>query len=173
LNSTTHGNIPQNRERTFIVGFLNSTQANAFEFPSAIPLTKNFRDYLVKDVESKYFYLEGRNKLYDRIKEEVTSEDCVYQWRRHYVRVNKKGVVPTLTANMGSGGHNVPIIKTPQGLRRLTPMECFRLQGFPEWYSLPNLSDSELYHQAGNSVTVPVICRIAKNMATAMGKDFQ
>ena len=89
-----------------------------------------------------------------------------------YVRANKKGVVPTLTANMGRGGHNVPIIKNSKGIRKLTPKECFLLQGFPEEYKLPDeLSDSELYHQAGNSVTVPVVQKIAENMRKTLEED--
>ena len=65
---------------------------------------------------------------------------------------------------MGLGGHNVPIIKNTIGIRKLTPRECFLLQGFPENFKLPNLADSKLYHQAGNSVTVSVIQRIAENI---------
>jgi DNA (cytosine-5)-methyltransferase 1 len=66
---------------------------------------------------------------------------------------------------MGMGGHNVPIIKDKKGIRKLTPRECFRLQGFPDDFKLPkNLADSALYKQAGNSVTVPVIERIAESM---------
>ena len=78
------------------------------------------------------------------------------------------GVSPTLTANMGTGGHNVPIVKTDNGIRKLTPRECFRLQGFPDSYVLPEIADSHLYKQAGNSVTVTVIERIAKNIIGAM-----
>jgi DNA (cytosine-5)-methyltransferase 1 len=70
-----------------------------------------------------------------------------------------------MTANMGLGGHNVPIILNHKGIRKLTPKECFMLQGFPKDFKLPaNLSDAKLYHQAGNSVTVPVIERIAVQM---------
>ena len=58
--------------------------------------------------------------------------NSIYQWRRKYVRSNKSGVVPTLTANMGTGGHNVPIIKTKFGIRKLTPRETFNVQGFPK-----------------------------------------
>ena len=68
---------------------------------------------------------------------DIDSEHTVYQWRRKYVRANKKGVCPTLTANMGRGGHNVPIIKNCVGIRKLTPRECFLLQGFPEDFKLP------------------------------------
>lgn len=96
------------------------------------------------------------------------SFDTIYQWRRQYVRGNKKGVCPTLTANMGTGGHNVPIIKDDYGIRKLTPRECFLLQGFPSDFKLPALADSILYKQAGNSVSVPVISKIAKEMKIAI-----
>jgi len=163
LNSVTHGNIPQNRERIFIVGFLDKKKAEAFDFPKEMPLTKNFREYTANEAEDKYYYND--KPLYEKIKNDINSEFSVYQWRRKYVRVNKKGVVPTLTANMGLGGHNVPIIKNHKGIRKLTPRECFLLQGFPKNFKLPkNLADSKLYHQAGNSVVVPVIQRIAENM---------
>jgi DNA (cytosine-5)-methyltransferase 1 len=158
----THGNIPQNRERIFIAGFLDKEKRDVFEFPKEIPLTKSFKDFMIKEVDEKYFYND--KPLFGRIKDDVNSEDTVYQWRRKYVRANKKGVVPTLTANMGLGGHNVPIIKNGKGIRKLTPKECFMLQGFPKNFKLPDLADTKLYHQAGNSVTVAVIERIAKEM---------
>lgn len=167
LSSMKHGNIPQNRERIFIVGFLDEDKADAFEFPAEIPLKKKFREYIAEKADSKYYYND--KPLYERIKNEIDSEDIVYQWRRGYVRANKKAVVPTLTANMGRGGHNVPLIKNTIGIRKLTPRECFLLQGFPPSFKLPkNLKDSELYHQAGNSVTVSVIKRIADNIMIVM-----
>lgn len=170
LNSMTHGNIPQNRERIFIAGFANHKKALSFKFPDELPLTRKFREYVAEKADNKYYYND--KPLYERMKNEIDSEHTVYQWRRQYVRTNKKGVVPTLTANMGRGGHNVPLIKNSVGIRKLTPRECFLLQGFPKSFKLPPISDSELYHQAGNSVTVPVIKRIAENMhAVLHGKD--
>ncbi|MDO8508148.1 MAG: DNA (cytosine-5-)-methyltransferase [Nanoarchaeota archaeon] len=163
LNSMTHGNVAQNRERIFIVGFLDKKKAESFDFPEKIPLTQSFRLLVAEEAHDKYYY--NNKPLYEKIKKDINSEHTVYQWRRKYVRANKKGVVPTLTANMGRGGHNVPIIKNSKGIRKLTPKECFLLQGFPENFKLPSdLSDSELYHQAGNSVTVSVIQRVAENM---------
>lgn len=167
LNSMIHGNIPQNRERIFIVGFLDEKKAEAFEFPGPVRLTKSFREYVAEKAEMKYYYND--KPLYERMKNEVDSEHVVYQWRRSYVRVNKKGVVPTLTANMGRGGHNVPLIKNSIGIRKLTPRECFLLQGFPKSFLLPkDLGDSELYHQAGNSVTVVVIRKIAEKIYSVL-----
>lgn len=61
-------------------------------------------------------------------------------------------LVPTLSAKMGTGGNNVPLV----GLRRLTPIECERLQGFPDNWTAGN-SDTQRYKQLGNAVSVPVI----------------
>jgi len=92
------------------------------------------------------------------------------------VRENKSGVIPTLTANMGTGGHNVPLVKTRFGIRKLTPNETFKAQGYPlkedgGFYELPEgLSNGQLYKEAGNSVVIPVIKRIATNIDKALEK---
>ena len=73
---------------------------------------------------------------------------------------------PTLTANMGGGGHNVPLLMDDKGIRRLTPRECFNLQGFPKDYKLPtDLCDSKLYKLAGNVVSVPVVKLITEKIS--------
>lgn len=166
LNTMEYGNIPQNRERIYIVGFKNAEFANKFEFPLPVKLTTKVTDFLEENVDNKYYYND--KPLYEKLKNVITEEGKVYQWRRQYVRENKSGVCPTLTANMGMGGHNVPLIKDRKGIRKLTPLECFRIQGFPEEYTLPQISDSALYKQAGNSVSVPVLEAIAKEMMRSM-----
>lgn len=66
---------------------------------------------------------------------------------------------------MGTGGHNVPLIKYNGHIRKLTPRETFNLQGFPKNYILPTyISNTQLYKQAGNSVVVSVIYRIANEL---------
>ena len=65
---------------------------------------------------------------------------------------------------MGTGGHNVPIILDNKGIRKLTPRECFNLQGFPIDYKLPPLSSNKLYSLAGNAVSVPVVSLIANRI---------
>lgn len=168
LNSADYGNVPQNRDRIYIVGFRDQAAHDAFEFPAKKPLEKTLSDMLDEEVPEKYYYREGW--LYDRIKDEDMQPGLIYQWRRVYLRENRSGRCFTLTANMGMGGHNVPLIRDKQGMRRLTPRECARLQGFPEGYKLPkDLPDSKLYKQIGNSVTVSVVERIAKNMQKALG----
>ncbi|OHA62351.1 MAG: DNA (cytosine-5-)-methyltransferase [Candidatus Vogelbacteria bacterium RIFOXYD2_FULL_44_9] len=166
LNSMEYGNIPQNRERIYIVGFKNKDYTDKFEFPSSEKLAKKITDLLEKNVPEKYYY--NGKPLFEKLKDFVKEEGKVYQWRRQYVRENKSGVCPTLTANMGMGGHNVPIIKDKKGIRKLTPLECFRIQGFPEEYVLPKISDSALYKQAGNSVSIPVVEAVARQMMRAM-----
>ena len=166
LNSMEYGNIPQNRERIYIVGFKNNDYSNKFEFPKPVKLTIKITDLLEKKVSDKYYYND--KPLFKKLKDVVKEEGKVYQWRRQYVRENKSGVCPTLTANMGTGGHNVPIIKDKKGIRKLTPLECARIQGFPDDYKLPEISDSALYKQFGNSVSVPVIEAVAKQMMKAM-----
>lgn len=166
LNTMEYGNIPQNRERIYIVGFRNKSYSDRFEFPSPVKLTTKITDLLEKNVPEKYYY--NGKPLFEKLRNSVKDEGKVYQWRRQYVRENKSGVCPTLTANMGMGGHNVPIIKDKKGIRKLTPLECFRIQGFPKDYILPKISDSSLYKQAGNSVSVPVVEAVAKQMMKAM-----
>lgn len=166
LNSMEYGNIPQNRERIYIVGFKNEEYKNKFSFPEKIKLTKKIPDILEENVQEKYYY--NGKPLYEKLKKFIKEEGKVYQWRRQYVRENKSGVCPTLTANMGTGGHNVPIIKDKKGIRKLTPLECARIQGFPESFKLPQIADSALYKQIGNSVSVPVVEAVARQMMIAM-----
>lgn len=170
LNSMTHANIPQNRERIFIVAF-DPKQVPAyldFTFPEPIPLTRTIQDVLeTGKVSDKYYYPDDH--LYADKLSVVKRRDTVYQIRRVYIRENKSQVCPTLTANMGQGGHNVPIIRDDYGIRKLTPKECFAFQGYPvDKFVLPALADSKLYMQAGNSVTLPLVERICQQIATIL-----
>jgi len=70
-----------------------------------------------------------------------------------------------------TGGQNVPLVLTKYGIRKLLPKECFLFQGYPEDFILPEeIAQSHLYKQAGNSVVVPVINRLAKNIMEALKK---
>lgn len=172
LNSMEYGNIPQNRERIYIVAFKDINAYEQFIFPDKINLNNelaNVIDY-ENQVDEKYYYTADKCSFYKELDKSIKKHDTVYQWRRIYVRENQSNVCPTLTANMGMGGHNVPIIYTNnKKYRKLTPKECFNLQGYPKEYKLPNdVTDSHLYKQAGNSVVVPVIKRIAENIYKAL-----
>ncbi|MDO4803154.1 MAG: DNA (cytosine-5-)-methyltransferase [Prevotellaceae bacterium] len=169
LNTMEYGNVPQNRERIYIVAFLSEEAYNKFEYPQAIELTRNIHDVIdVTDKKPLGLYYEN-SKYYPELKKTMTRKDTVYQWRRVYCRENKSNVCPTLTANMGTGGHNVPLILDDFGIRKLTPEECVGFQGFPETFSFPDdISNASKYKQAGNSVSVPVIKRIAENIVKAL-----
>lgn len=177
LNTSVITRIPQNRERTFIICFLEGKDAlldpknkmsikfNKVFPPNKINNPKHISNFLeTKKVDDKFYY--GKEKyMYEELLKSIKSKDTVYQWRRHYVRENKKDVCPTLTANMGTGGHNVPLIMDQWGFRKLTPRECFNLQGFPKSYKLPDdIANSHLYKQAGNSVTVTLIEILAEQI---------
>lgn len=166
MNASKYGNVPQNRERIYIVAFKNDLDYKAFKFPEKIPLKSSIKEYIDFDelVEERYYYNEQRCNFFAELKEAIVSSEHIYQWRRKYVRENKSNVCPTLTANMGTGGHNVPLILSKSGIRKLTPRECFRLQGFPEDFKLPNQANGRLYTQAGNSVVVTVVERIAEQI---------
>lgn len=173
LNAMEYGNIPQNRERIYIVAFKDKEMFKNFNFPMPIKLTTSLEDVIdfYNKKDDKYYYTKGKFKgeIYEKLVEAIDDERAIYQWRRKYVRKNKSGVVPTLTANQGEGGHNVCIIKAKHGIRKMTPRECFNVQGFPKDFILPkDLSDSKLYKQAGNSVCVSVIERIANNIWKAI-----
>ena len=187
LNTCDYTDIPQNRERIFIICYKNEQSYNdkplfnegktvcseAFEFP---PKTKKppkkIKGMLSRrKVANKYYYTEN-NYMYDDLKKTIVSRDTVYQWRRKYVRVNKSNLCPTLTANMGTGGHNVPlIIDCTGGIRKLTPKECFRFQGFNK-IKLPEIANSSLYKQAGNSVTVPLVKVLAETIKDSLDKKY-
>lgn len=172
MNAMEYGNIPQNRERIYIVCFREEKVFRNFHFPLPIQLTKKLDGIIDFNtaVDEKYYYTEGKYKgdIYDKLVEAMDDDRAIYQWRRKYVRKNKSGVVPTLTANQGEGGHNVCLIKTPNGIRKMTPHECFNAQGFSKKFKLPtDMSDARLYKQAGNSVCVSVIERIADEIANA------
>lgn len=171
MNAMEYANVPQNRERIFIVCFdpLQVPNHNEFRFPDKEELTRTVHDCIDHTtVSPKLFYGDSMSHI-EELRKGIVSKDTIYQWRRQYVRENKSNVCPTLTANMGTGGHNVPLILTDQGIRKLSPKECLNFQGYPENYTFPSdIADSAKYKQAGNSVVVPLITRVCKNIITVL-----
>jgi DNA (cytosine-5)-methyltransferase 1 len=169
LSAYNHGNIPQSRERLYMIGFkddyknlFNNSMLDKFNVPNHINLNTTVYDLIDKFKHDEKYYFNKTHKYISELEAVIDKKWELGQWRRVYVRKNKRMLCPTLTANMGMGGHNVPILLDDYGYRRLTPRECFRFQGFNDNFVLPNIADSHLYKQAGNSVTVPVIRRLAE-----------
>jgi len=194
LKSNDHCDIPQARERLYIVGFIGESdfsydhpvkvnhlelgvkyKSKRFLIPKkSTKNAKHIRDFLDENfIHPSDYYEKTDNHIHVKVANAINTgcKDSVYQYRRHYVRRNKSNVCPTLTANMGGGGHNVPIIHDGARIRRLNPRECFNLQGFPSDFILPKISRGQLYKQAGNSVVIPVIEQIAKEMIRVLNEN--
>ena len=178
LNSKDYGNTPQTRERIYMVGFRDEPKSgdkctSSFQIPKKIQLEKNIKDILDNSKQDEKYYYKEDHQYYPELIKEMKSKDTVYQWRRVYVRENKNNLCPTLTANMGTGGHNVPLIKDKFGIRKLTPIECTKFQGFPSSFKFPTgMANSHCYKQAGNSVVVPVIKRIADEIVRVLNLKY-
>lgn len=162
LNTLDFG-LPQKRERIYIVGFLNKT---SFYFPKPtgehIPLTK----ILEKDneVEKHYF-------LSDFLKEKRLSslkKLPPYPSIWHENIGGNISALPYSCALRAGGSYNYLVVN---GIRRLTGREMLRLQGFPDTFKI-NIPYSQLRKVAGNSVSVPVIEAIAKNMTSALSGNL-
>lgn len=163
LNTSDITGIPQHRERIYIVCMKSQEIYDKFSLNFDIIEKKQIVDLLEPDIDNKYYYTE-KSSTWAIIQPAVIKRNTIYQYRRVYVRENKSNECPTLTANMGTGGHNVPLILDNKGIRKLTPRECFNFQGFPKTYKLPDLADSHLYKLAGNAVSVPVVSLIADRL---------
>lgn len=167
LNTSSITTIPQHRERIYIVGIKDKAIYDKFNLDFNEVEKQSVENMFENDVDKKYYYTSS-SSTWDLVNTNITKKNTIYQYRRVYVRENKSNECPTLTANMGSGGHNVPLILDDNGIRKLTPRECFNFQGFPKTYKLPKISDSNLYKLAGNAVSVPVVKLIADRLMSLM-----
>lgn len=164
--------VPQNRERIYIVAFREDIAPNEFFFPTPIDDTKRLKDIREeKPVPVKYYlsdvYLETLRR--HKARHEAKGNGFGYEirdWndiagaivcggmgreRNLVVDKRQKNLVPTT---------HIKGEVNKEGVRKMTPREWARLQGFPDSFKLP-LADVHLYKQLGNSVTVPVIKEIA------------
>lgn len=144
LNTADFTDIPQNRERVFMVAMSQAHfSANSFVFPDLSPPAKRrpVRSFL--DLHRKAdpaFYFTPDSQYYSMFRDAIEKggREHIYQLRRSYVRKNMSDMCFTLMANMGEGGHNQPVIKDRWGIRKLTPKECARLQGYEDaWFQIP------------------------------------
>ncbi len=170
LNTALHSNVPQNRSRVFMVAMSCEHFArNSFRFPvaPANPKLDRVWKYINRRKKPDDWYYFGEESQYHQAFVRAIGEfgeDSIYQLRRNYVRENKSGMCFTLMANMGEGGHNQPVVKDRWGIRKLTEIECARLQGFDDsWFEFPeDVLRYQRYKQIGNSVTVPLVKQLAE-----------
>lgn len=154
--------VPQNRERIYIVGFLD--RAINFKFPEPFGTQTRVGQILEKRVNQKYTISD---KLW-----------AGHQRRKIENKKNGKGFgyslfnqdspyTNTISARYYKDGSEILIEQQGKNPRKLTPREAARLQGFPDTYLIP-VSDAQAYRQFGNSVCVPVIRAIAQEMKKAL-----
>lgn len=180
LNSKDFG-VPQNRERIYIVAFRNDIAPNEFIFPDMTDNTKRIRDILEENpVPAKYYlsdvYVETLKN--HKARHEAKGNGFGYEIREW------DGIAGAIVCGGMGRERNLVIDKrqtdlTPtthikgeinkEGIRKMTPREWARLQGFPDDFKLP-LADVHLYKQFGNSVTVNVIEAIAKEIKKVLDK---
>ena len=173
--------LPQDRERLFMVAASRSHFAyNPFEPPhqsSKETVSRLSLDSIVDrtqpgDAEE---YLPKDNRYYKMIERKMASGESdknIYQLRRSYVREKKNGLCPTLTANMGIGGHNVPFVRDEWGIRRLSVNEVAFLQGFDGGDSLfPDIPVKEKYRLLGNAVCVGLAQLVGRHCAEILSEQ--
>lgn len=159
--------VPQHRERIIIVGFNTKIfkGKESFEFPKMGATKFAIKDILEHNVDPKYTLSD---KLWNYLQEYA---------KKHKAKgngfgfglTNLNGVSRTMSARYYKDGAEILIPQAGMNPRRLTPRECARLQGFPDNFLIP-VSDNQAYKQFGNSVVVPLIQAVGKNIVKELIK---
>jgi DNA (cytosine-5)-methyltransferase 1 len=161
----THANIPQYRDRIFIVAFLDHEKLERFSFPDEVPLTKTINDIIDRSATAdEKFYYRPASRYYENLNRRMVNDNAIYRIDDSGIAKRAWEICPTLKANMGTYHDRVPLIRDAHGIRKLTPQDCLALQGFPKEYSFPDIPTKEMYKQLGNTVSVPVVMRIARRV---------
>ena len=161
----THANIPQERNRTFIAAFSDYDMMSKFSFPGEMPLTCNLSSVFDHSVrQHDYFYYKPTSKYFDLLNKRIPDTTGMYRIDDSGVAMRKYVISPTLKANMGTYPDRVPVIRDNYGIRKITPLECLALQGFPPDFGFKDIPIEQAYKQCGNTVCVPVVKRIADNI---------
>ena len=170
-------NLPQDRERLFMV----AASRHHFTYnPFSQPAPRNDGRLSLDQIVDRSTraeaaaYLPPDNRYYRMIEREMSEGESlsnIYQLRRSYVREKKDGLCPTLTANMGIGGHNVPFVRDEWGIRRLSVNEVATLQGFAEVDFPTEMPEAEQYRLLGNAVCMELAHLVGKACATALGEQ--
>lgn len=164
-----YANIPQTRRRVYIVATNDFRFSQKFSFPGPIPLTSTAISWIQPNVRQPNIYYYNHDTAFDLyVRDTIT--DCRYIYRifNGAIRKQTNHKCPTLTASMCTP-KNAAALRDSYGVRRLTLKESLSFQGFPGSYYFPkDITLEDAYRQIGNSVSVPVIKRIAENIKTAL-----
>ena len=157
LNAKDFG-VPQNRERIYIVAFLD--EKTEFEFPVECNIKTKLGDILLDEVDDKYTISDKLWAGHQRRKREHKAKGNGFGYSMFN---NESEYTSTMSARYYKDGSEILIEQMDKNPRKITPREAARLQGFPDSFKIP-VSDTQSYKQFGNSVAVPVIEAIAKNI---------
>ena len=166
MRASEYGNVPQIRDRIYIVAFRDIAECDAFQFPESIPLTVSIDD-IVHRREEKHpiYYCQESDPFFAKVSGIVTDKSSIYRVYHDSIKITKNHMCPTLTASMGTRKNQVPLVIDDYGIRKLTLRECLSFQGFPTEFYFPNtITIGDAYKQIGNSVCVTVIRRIAEQI---------
>lgn len=154
--------IPQNRERIYLVGFLNHDVH--FSFPKPSNIETKVGDILDKQVSEKYTISDKLWAGHQRrkIANQANGKGFGYGLFHH-----ESPYTNTISARYYKDGSEILIEQSGKNPRKITPREAARLQGFPETFHIP-VSDAQAYRQFGNTVCVPVIRAIAEQIKQAL-----
>lgn len=174
LNAADYG-IPQSRERWYCVGLRKDLKIKVNEediFPKKKKLDFTYDDIIdLQSTDLKYSISDICNRNIEafksKIKEKTAKYTLAYEIRPSRCQFRSNGISPCLTAKMGTGGNNVPVIVELN--RKLTEKECLKLMGYPEDYKIG--VGSKAYKQIGNSVIVPILTLISKNLVNILKKN--
>jgi DNA (cytosine-5)-methyltransferase 1 len=153
-----HFGVPQNRERIYIIAFLD--QSVNFEFPSILNKEVKLGDILESEVDEKYTISDKLWAGHQRRKLEHKKKGNGFGYS---IFTEASEYTSTISARYYKDGSEILIKQEDKNPRKLSPREAGRLQGFPNSFKIP-VSDTQAYRQFGNSVAVPVIEELAKNI---------
>lgn len=160
LNAKDFG-VPQNRERIYIIGFLDDVD---FDFPKSLNKEVEVGDILEDVVDDKYTISDKLWAGHQRRKKEHREKGNGFGYS---LFKKESKYTSTMSARYYKDGSEILIEQKGANPRKITPKEASRLQGFPETFKIP-VSDTQAYMQFGNSVSVPVIKALAKNIFIAL-----
>lgn len=166
LRASEFGNVPQIRDRIYIVAFRDQQDCDFFCYPEKQDLQVNI-ETILKRTEKKHpvYYYDGRDDFGKKAVSVVTNCASIYRVFNNDIKIIKNQMCPTLTASMGAKKNQVPLVRDSYGVRRITIQECLDFQGFPKDFKFPHtITLDDAYKQIGNSVCVPVIKRIAEKI---------
>ena len=166
LRASNYGNVPQIRDRIYIVAFRDQADCDRFTYPEETQLQVDIETILNRfQKKHAIYYYDKESEFGKKAHAEVIDSKSIYRVFNNDIKIIKNNMCPTLTASMGTKENQIPLVRDAFGVRKITIHECLAFQGFTEDFKFPHsITLNDAYKQIGNSVCVPVIKRIAEQI---------